>query len=82
MNDNKVIEYLEKENKKLKEENNELYKRIGELEFQLKMYYKNNNNPYKTNNPSIPTWVNPNITCNTVEDYEPENRVIKIIPKE
>lgn len=77
MNDNKVIEYLETENAKLKEENNKLYKRIGELEFQLKMYYKNNNN-----NPSIPTWETHNITCNTVEDYEPENRVIKIIPKE
>lgn len=78
MNENKVIEYLEKENAELKEENNKLYKRIGELEFQLKMYYKNNNN-----NPSIPHWeTTHNITCNTVEDYEPENRVIKIIPKE
>ena len=69
MNDDKIIEYLEKENAKLKEENNKLYKRIGELEFQLKTNY---------NKHDIPSWEHHNITCDTVKGYEPEDTVSKV----
>lgn len=68
-NEDKIIEYLEKENSKLKEENNKLYKRIGELEFQLKTNYNKND---------IPSWEHHNITCGIVKDYEPEDTVIKV----